>query len=106
MRESEAKKKTCPHMLTAMKLGVIGASLTPGISQSEFGTVLDITSSQGLEKCQGSDCMMWEQDWQRVLKDYVPAQDDGHDWRETHDGRYARMELTDTGDCGLKTKDS
>ena len=60
--ESEAKEKTCPHMLVSMKLGIIAAALTPGMTQEEMGGVMDIVAATRLETCLVSKCAMWQRD--------------------------------------------
>jgi hypothetical protein len=60
MKESEAKKKLCPHMLVAMKLGIIGMMTTPYISQRECQEGLNKVAFMKMENCQGSKCAMWQ----------------------------------------------
>ena len=90
MKESEAKKKLCPHMKI----------------DAAVGTVRQTT----IRTCQGSDCMMWEAERKvesnKFNKNNVP---DG--W--TAIGREQNGEVVicqrvikpDSGDYGLKTKE-
>ena len=83
MKESEAAKKPCPILTTA-------ANVTP---------------------CGGSNCVMWEPEYEKETRDLLidPPTEEG--WTKTsqqggytHSIIFVRWVPTDSGDCGLKSR--
>lgn len=58
MKESEAKNKTCPYLLIAMKLGIISIGHIPQIRQEDFTKTIEAVPNS-IRNCLGSQCMMW-----------------------------------------------
>ena len=108
MKESEAKKKLCPKLLAAF------------ISAGRGNP----TDAKNMSLCKGSDCMMWQSDRvaeekkekvkrERFLRDYAKHCSDGfkpshivkHEGTDFAVVSFRRYVDTDSGDCGLKTKE-
>lgn len=107
MKESEAKKKLCPHGNAHQAVGNVSMSVNT--------------------YCKGSDCMMWkaemttesiEKELKRELNwhDYSKYAPDGFKFSHIVTGKKSNKEgnviaefrkpvETDSGDCGLKTKE-
>ena len=75
MKEEEAKNKWCPHAglektLRLHTMSMLGIAKPD--SQSILNDILEVANSND-QKCIGSDCMMWVDDYEDVGDKMVPA---------------------------------
>ena len=91
MKESEAKKKQCPYMKIDAAVGAVRQTT--------------------IRTCQGSDCMMWDFDQAEELREIAGTDDIPEGWNKKHNAKNHKNIIvnryvdSDSGDCGLKTKE-
>jgi len=88
MKESDAKTKLCPFI-------------------KEYHQVNDIVA-QELQKCRGSDCMVWEYNHVEELREISETDEIPEGWEKKQGARKAgniiinRWVHNDCGECGMK----
>ena len=104
MTEDEMKTKWCPEAIARIKHSYAGGN--------EYHAGNRGQDSQEYTRCLGSDCAMWEPEYEEEQK-AVPADDEiPEGWhRKSHSNSgtkhtIARYVKTDSGDCGLKSKEN
>jgi hypothetical protein len=127
MKESDAKTKLCPHMMTG---NAILAHTSSVVVIAEGGSDAVLKQLEGIFnqldfKCRGSGCAMWESWTERELTDYIECDRDGNCEEPEGEGwmvyggkevlnrypattiyrkRYYRYVSTGNGVCGLLSK--
>ena len=88
MKEEDAKKKMCPKLFAAF------IACGRGNNKDRDSMCL----------CKGSGCVMWEAA-QNVEDKNTKEKPDGDGWYKVSSSHYRRYVDSDSGDCGLKTKE-
>ena len=126
MKEDEAKKKKCPHLLIQHSIALLTANIT-SCCGSVISEKMKGVHRMKLSSCLGSGCMMWEFEIKRETDDVTTDDEvktveqakkyvragwvyNGFMHARTENGGQATIRMfrdieSDSGDCGLKTKE-
>jgi len=110
MKESDIRKTTCPHHAAAKAIMLLGVILKePADTQP---VAMDFVKEQGIDLCNGAGCAMWEPEYEKKtieLKQNEKPSGEGWHKGDRATGQpnvlWIRWVPTDSGDCGLKSKE-
>ena len=120
MKESEAKKKQCPHLSIQHSIALLTANIVKGDDNDGVAEKMRGINAMRILLCSGSGCMMWEKDIEIEYKDIdaVRIEKDNESagfvipdgWEIQAHLVEGKIEIkkyvdSDSGDCGLKTKE-
>lgn len=125
MKESDVKSRLCPHKSEDKAILLLAAILHE--PEETKTAALNIIRNEGIDHCNGSDCVMWESQYKEEFDEVeVDYYEDWHDYRHPDDPDkqhwkyrkiveyrtgdkvlilFVRYTPTEYGNCGLKSKE-